>query len=249
MNDYSWVPRVFAALDPHIANLLKNRNLSLLKVNIACRTLTSEEALGDPGRDDFPLQKGKEKLMQAEIAGFAGQAFTDCPGNFAGTVENILKLLPVNNFNRAAVVASLNALLRSINKIEGTIHCKDSGPRLCSSYLVEEISGRYGRPKIAMVGLQPAMAEALSAVFSLRIVDLDQQNKEKRFNDTLVETEGYSVSELEKWCDLLLVTGSTIINGTIDQFLELKKPVIFFGTTIAGPARLLGLNHFCPLGI
>ena len=47
------------------------------------------------------------------------------------------------------------------------------------------------------------------------------------------------------WCDIALVTGTTMVNGTING-IETEKPVIFFGVTIAGPARLLGLAHFCP---
>ncbi len=240
------IPEVFKALEPHILKILEDRKLSAMQVNILCRTLTPEEALGNPERDDFPLQKGREKLMQAEIGCNKGQAFTDRPGNFDATLEEILKLTPDNNFNRAAIVAALNAALRESNIVERTIHCKDEGPGFCSNDLVEKISTCYGKTKITMVGLQPAMAEALSANFSLRIVDLDQQNNGKRFNDTVVETGPYLVSELEEWSDLLMVTGSTIINGTIDQFISLETPVIFFGTTIAGPAKLLGSKHFCP---
>jgi len=248
MSNQDRIPEAFKALKPHISKILNDEELSSMPVNIACRTLTPEEALGNPSRDDFPLQKGKEKLMQAEIGSSKGQAFTDRPGNFDATLEEILKLTPDNNFNRAAIIAALNAVLRGGNIVGRTIHCKDDGPRLCSSELVEKISSSYGKPKITMVGLQPAMAEALSANFTLRIVDLDQQNNGKRFNDTVVETGAYPVSELEEWSDLFLVTGSTIVNGTIDQFLHLETPVLFFGTTIAGPAKLLGLKHFCPRG-
>ncbi len=144
------------------------------------------------------------------------------------------------------MIATLNAAMCSTGEISNTIHCKDEGPRQCSMELVEYIARQYDHPKIAMFGLQPAMAEALSAVFLLRIFDLDQQNEGKVFNNSAVETGKYSLQKLEEWCDLFLVTGSTIVNGTIDHFLEREKPVIFYGTTIVGPARLLGLKHFCP---
>jgi len=49
------------------------------------------------------------------------------------------------------------------------------------------------------------------------------------------------------WCDVALVTGTTIVNNTIDQF-KISKPVIFYGVTISGVAKLLGLNHFCYYG-
>ena len=50
-----------------------------------------------------------------------------------------------------------------------------------------------------------------------------------------------------EWCDIALVTGTTIVNNTIDQF-RISKPAIFFGVTITGAAYLLGLNTFCYYG-
>jgi hypothetical protein len=44
-----------------------------------------------------------------------------------------------------------------------------------------------------------------------------------------------------------VVTGTTIANDTIGQF-QISKPVIFYGVTISGAAKLLGLNHFCAFG-
>jgi len=49
------------------------------------------------------------------------------------------------------------------------------------------------------------------------------------------------------WCDIVLVTGTTVVNNTINQF-RLAKPVIFYGITISGVAGLLGLDHFCYCG-
>lgn len=246
MEEANAIPHVFQLLREKIDQIIVDQELSEQKVNITCRTLTPEEALGNPGRDDFPLQRGKEKLMQAEIGPYAGQAFTDRPGNLSGTVQEILSLPPVNNYNRAAIVATLNALLRKRDQVDNTVHCKDDDPRLCSEDLVVFLQKKYGSPRVVLIGLQPAMAETLSANFTMRIMDLDPENKGKIFNGVTVETGSYSVAELADWADLFLVTGSTIVNGSIDQFIELKKPVLYFGTTIAGPAELLGLERICP---
>lgn len=67
----------------HICQELKNRALQLCTrhnllnemVSVTARTLTPEEAIGNPEGDDFPLQKGRERLMQAEFRGAFGQAF------------------------------------------------------------------------------------------------------------------------------------------------------------------------------
>jgi hypothetical protein len=48
--------------------------------------LSSREAIGELDRDDFPLLRGKEVLMQAVYRGSAGQAFTSVSGSFKGTL-------------------------------------------------------------------------------------------------------------------------------------------------------------------
>jgi hypothetical protein len=48
----------------------------------------------------------------------------------------------------------------------------------------------------------------------------------------------------------MLITGSTLVNGTIDGLMESalrhQKRAVFYGTTIAGAAYLLGLERLCP---
>jgi len=44
-----------------------------------------------------------------------------------------------------------------------------------------------------------------------------------------------------------VVTGTTVVNDTIDQF-RISKPAVFYGITISGAAKLAGLNSFCPFG-
>ena len=48
------------------------------------------------------------------------------------------------------------------------------------------------------------------------------------------------------WADLLLATGTTLVNGTLMGPWLGNKPVIFYGTTIAGAAHLMGWERFCP---
>jgi hypothetical protein len=43
---------------------------------VISRPLSVSEAIGDTGREDFPIIRGKEVLMQAVYRGAIGQAFT-----------------------------------------------------------------------------------------------------------------------------------------------------------------------------
>jgi len=75
-----------------VYELCKAQNLLTQPVRVRARALSTEEAIGNPEANDFPLQKGKEKLMQAEFFDAVGQAFTDRYGDFDGVLENVLQM-------------------------------------------------------------------------------------------------------------------------------------------------------------
>ncbi len=237
---------VFDRIKQEARPLLEPRDLMSRRIRVKARALTTEEAIGNPEGDDFPLQQGKERLMQAELDGALGQAYTDRYGDFEGTLAEVFDMPLTNNFRRAVFVSTLNAVLRSLGLAEKTIHCRDQGPGLCAAELSQHIQDRYGRGRIAQVGLQPAMVEALAAALPLRVLDLDPDNvgTEKRG----VRIEGPDArEEVIAWADLLLVTGTTLVNDTIEDFLD-HKPVLFYGSTIAGAAALMGWDRFCGQG-
>lgn len=187
--------------------------------------------------------------MQACFGSSYGQAFTDMPNTFSGKLKELTTMPLKTNYERAVFISGLNAVLRELKMADRTIHCKDDGPKKCSLELAEMIEKEYGKPKIALFGLQPAMAEILSNKFLLWIFDLDQDNIGKNKFGAVIENGMCEIAEVEAWADLFLVTGSTLCNGSITDFLQIKKPVIFFGTTISGTAGLVGLNRFCPQSV
>jgi hypothetical protein len=235
--------KVYDDLQNKILQLCQENNLLDEKIIIRARTLTSEEAIGNPEGDDFPLQKGKERLMQAEFLGALGQAFTDRFGDFEGTLDEIFSMPLENNYRRAVFVAALNAVLRHLGLIEGTIHCRDRGPTECAAHMASYIKERFGRVKVTQVGFQPRIAQALAEAFPFRLLDLDPDNIGQKKVGVIVEGPE-ATGEGVDWADLLLVTGTTLTNDTIGRFLT-GKPVIFYGTTIAGAAHLMGWNRFC----
>jgi hypothetical protein len=214
------------------------------KIHIRARALSTKEAIGNPEHQDFPIQKGKEKLMQADFMDAGGQAFTDMYGDYEGTLEAVVRLPMENNHQRAVFVASLNAVLRHLGRIGGTIHCRDGEPVDCGKALVPYLKDRYSGARIAQVGFQPRMVENLAAVHPLRVLDMDPDNiGTPKFGVTIESAE--DTEEAVEWADLLLVTGTVLANGTITPLLG-KKPIIFYGTTVAGAAYLMGWERFCP---
>lgn len=228
------------------SEIIDERGLGSEEIRVIARTLTPEEAIGNPDDLDYPIQKGKERLMQAEFKGALGQAFTDRFGDFAGSLSQVVQMEFNNNFRRAIFIATVNAVMRHLGMVEKTIHCRDQDPILCARELVAYIQKNFGTPRVALVGLQPRMLEALSDKFEVRATDLDTENIGKRKFGVMIDSPEKTENNLN-WCDVAIVTGTTLVNDTIGVFVT-QKPVIFFGVSIAGPARLLGLSRFCPCG-
>ncbi len=228
-------------------NLIKEKDLMSSKVEVvSARTLTPPEVIGRPERDDFPLLKGKEVMIQADFKGILGQAFTDTPGNYSGTLKEIFDISLDNNFERAVFIATLNAVLRYLNYISKTVHCKDKEPGECAAHLVDYIKERFGNPRIAFIGMQPAMVEALAAQFEIRVVDLDPDNVGQKKCGVLIEDAAHT-KEILSWADVILATGTTVVNDALTPLL-IETPIIFYGVTIAGVAYLKGYEQYCFCG-
>lgn len=238
---------IYDKLKIELKKILEDNNLSEESIVINSKTLTSEEAIGITERKDFPILTGKEIMLQAEFKGAIGQAFTSAPTVFKGTLSEIVNLdLESDDHAKGLFIASLNAIMRYLDKTDRTIHCKNDEPELCAKEFKEELKAEYRDAKIAIIGYQPAILENLSKDFNVRLLDLSPENIGKEKFGVIIEDgiKDYDEVVLD-WADMVLCTGSTIANGSIVHFLDIGKPVIFFGTTIAGASEILGLKRLC----
>jgi len=238
---------LYEILKREFLNILADENLLTEKIEIISKSLTAEEAIGITKRKDFPIITGNEIMLQADCRGAKGQAFTDSPAVYKGTLAEICDMDLENDAHAAGLfIASLNAVMKYLGEADCTVHCKSEGPEKCAKDIVEYIKENYDNPKIALIGYQPAMLENLSKKFSLRVLDLNPVNVGAMRYGVKVEHGISTFDEVVKeWADLVLCTGSTICNGTIVNFIGLDKPVLFFGTTLSGAAPILGLNRLC----
>jgi hypothetical protein len=226
------------------ADIVNENKLSDEIVSVTSQTLFPEEVIGNPEDDDNSIRKGRKRMMVAEFKGSYGQSFTDMFGGYEGEISRILDVPLDNSFARSVFISTVNAVMRHLQLIDKTMHCKDKGPKTCCRELVSYIKKEYDNPRIALVGLQPRMLKALSEEFQLRVTDLDEENIGRQKFGIVIDSPEQTEANLN-WCDIALVTGTTLVNDTIDAF-KIEKPTIFFGVSIAGPAHLLGLTHFCP---
>ena len=217
-------------------------------IEISCKALSAIEAIGNPERKDYPLLQGKEVLLEADYRGFKGQAYTDSPSNFSGSIKDILNLDINKETCRAILIATINAVLRSLNNEINTKHCKDEEPTECAHNINNFLLNK-GYKKILMIGFQPAIADALKNNFEFIVLDRNKENIGKKKNGVFIE-DGYENSDyLYDKVDVILSTGSTIVNGSIFDIIDkaklYNKDLYFYGTTIAGASILLGLNRLC----
>jgi len=244
---------MYAELKRALNDIAAENSLLESEVNITAKILTPEEAIGKTERRDFPLLQGRESLIQADFKGALGQAFTDTPKTFRGRLKEILKLRLTDNGKRALFVATLNALLRYKCIINDTVHCKDNGPELCAGEMAGAIIEKYGPDiNIGIVGFQPAIIDNFSKRLSaenLKVTDLDKDNINRIKYGVTVWDGRKMTEELIKTCDVILATGSTIVNDSLSQLISLsgkyQKPLYLYGTTIAGASKLLNLKRLC----
>ncbi len=194
---------------------------------------------------DYPLMKGKEFLLRADFKGFLGDAFTNKLVEFEGKLKDIL-----NMENPAVIISTLNAVMRYLNLIDKTVHCQKDEPEKCAKRLVDFLKNLKFN-KLGVIGFQPAFVKTLVENFSsdrVYVTDMNPENIGKTKYGAKILSEKDNEYLFQK-CDLILATGSSVVNGTFWDIYDLskkyKKRVIFYGTSIAGIAKLLNLERFC----
>jgi hypothetical protein len=149
----------------------------------------------------------------------------------------------------------MNAVLRALGQVTGTNHCCDEDPVNCGPEIAGQLEARFGSKRFGLVGLQPAILKALVNHFTregVRVVDLNPDNIGSPKYGIEVWDGQNDLLRLVEWSEVGLITGSSIVNGTIDEIIKrfkgYGKPTVFFGNTISGVAALLDLDRLCPFG-
>ncbi len=230
-------------------------NLLDAEVAVSVTPLTSEQAIGRPSRQDFPIVEGKERLVEAVVNGAKGHAFTDSPRDYSGTLREALGLELSSNHNRAVFIAVLNATLHSLGMLDTSLHCRDDDPEKCAKELARHVRDKWGKVGVGLVGFNPAIAEALVESFgaeNVRITDLNRKNVETLKFGVTVWDGRTRTEELIGRSDVVLVTGTTLVNGTFDTIWDCihsyRREYIVYGVTGAGVCELMNLSRMCPYG-
>jgi hypothetical protein len=232
--------------------LVHELGLGEQNVQITVATLSSQEAIGNPNRDDYALLEGKEVMIEAQFQGSFGQAFTDRPQGFQGQLKTVLGLNLGTKHNRAILIATLNAVMANQGMVTGTRHCRDEEPEECAGEITKNLLGRFGKITVGLVGYQPAILEHLIAAFgsdNIRCTDLNPKNVASQKFGVEIWNGRETTQELIQWSDVVLVTSSTMVNNTFDgiqkEAISQGKHLITFGVTGAGISALTDVERLC----
>ena len=243
---------ILEELRQKIGDLVKGNGLSGTTVRVRLGTLTTQQAIGEPERKDYPLLEGKEVMIEAELNGHSGQAFTDTPHDFTGTLDDILTMDLDTNRARAVLIASANAVVASLGLVDRVRHCRDEEPETCALELAGKLKDEFGQVRIGMIGLQPAILDHLVRVFGgddVVCTDLARKNIGTVKYGAKIWDGHTRTEELITRSDIILATSSTIVNNTFDHISQItreqNKELIIFGVTGAAAAFLCDVRRMC----
>ncbi len=235
---------IYKQMQEELRALAEDKEILGSTIEVSCKALSAVEAIGNTEHDDYPINKGKEVMVEADYCGAKGQAFTDHYGKGVFKIADLITMELQTNRDRASFIAAINAIWKYYGKAEKTVHCRDNEPLDCAA----ELPKHYDfTKKTLLIGLQPRFLEVLAKNGEVRALDLDKDNIGTVKSGIEIE-DGAKFSEVLDWSEQIFATGSTLCNGTIEDILNCGKPVTFFGVTIAAAADILGLHTYCFCG-
>lgn len=235
---------LYEELKAVLRSKMHEHDLTGYNISVRFNALSASQAIGTPGHEDYPIMKGKEVMVEAVFEGSRGQAFTNEFKNADYLIDDLVDIRLDSNGNRASFIAGLNAVSKYLNLCDKTIHCRNNEPKECARYLYQYIGQAK---KVLLVGYQPRFVEELTQFCTVRVVDMDEDNIGLEACGVRIESPEKTAGCIE-WCDSILATGSTVVNGTIENILNQDKPVLFYGVTVSAAASLCDLNRFCHCG-
>ncbi|MCS3901258.1 Rossmann-like domain-containing protein [Methanococcus voltae] len=202
---------------------------------------------------DYPLLNGKEFLLRAFFKNSVGDAFTTLENlsEFNGSISEV-----IDSNDNQRILATFNAIMEYLKKTDKTKHCEGSDPEKCAEELAKHIlkTNDQENLKIGIIGYHPAIIKQMVKTFGAENVlntDMDINNIGRMKNGIFVMHADMNEYLIEN-SDIILATGSTTANGTIIGLINLaeknNKKIIFYGTTVAGFAKLYPIERFCAYG-
>jgi len=244
--------KIFDQTRERFSDIISRRGLGRERIQVTVGPISAEQAIGNPSRNDYPLLEGKEVMVEAQFRDSFGHAFTDRPRTFEGTINDLLNLNPEISSDRAVFFSAVNAVTAELGIVTGTRHCRDEEPEKCAFQIARDLFDRFQRATVGIIGYQPAILDNLVQKFGsdrVRCSDLNPNNIGSLKSGSRLLDGRTDNAALIKSCNPVLVTSSTIVNGSFDdihqEVLSQGKHIIIFGVTGAAVSALLDMERMC----
>ena len=201
-----------------------------------------------PENDPPGLVSKPEYRVTAFFRDSAGEAYTECPQAFEGTLREALDLPVSERGISGAALAAINAVMHDLDLCPGAFPDDEQAHARYADALFRHVSERFGKDHIVLVGYDGYIVKKfVEEGMDFWTLDRNPDNITKnRFEHVIVNSGKYNREACFAWGKVILLTGSSLCNGTAVQYLDQGVPILFYGITCAGAATLLGLDWFPP---
>lgn len=211
-----------------------------------------EKTLIPEGDPPSTVSRPEHCVTASLSGGGCGQAYTEKPSAFQGTLKEALEIPPSEREGISAVtMAALNAAMDRLSLCQGIFPEEDEAKSAYADALCRYITEQYGKEKkIILVGYDGYIVKRfMDEGLEFWTMDRDPGNiAQNRFHHVVVNNAKRNRESSFVWGELFVITGSTLCNGTITHYLGSGKELLFYGITCAGAATILKLPWFDPKG-
>lgn len=237
-----------------LRGLVREHGLGEQVVTVVTRPSATQESTGEGIREEYALTHGDVVLVEATFSGAIGQALSDEPAQFSGTLDQALDIRLDTNGQRALFVATANAILAHLGLVRGTCHCEYPSVRECGWRVASSLWGEYPGADVGLIGFQRGFVEGLVEVFGtdrVHVADLAPENLGRKEHGVPIGDSAQDTKAIIESSDVVLVSGAMVVAGALEGILktasEVQTPIILYGATAAAPAYLYNLPRVCPL--
>ena len=219
---------------------------ALLDLPVRILADTEPEQTLRPDGDTPSSVSRPEYRVTAILLDHHGEAYTEHPMDFDGTLREALTLPCSDDGIDARTIAALNAAMSVLGQCPGTFSDDPAVHQQYADAICNYLIRNYGRSHIILVGYDGYFVKRfMEEELDFWTMDRDPDHITKdRFNHVIVNSGKYNRESCFAWGKIFVITGSTLCNGTITQYLDQGKDLLFYGITCAGASRLVPLPWF-----
>ena len=221
---------------------------ALLNETVSVTPSAEPEKTLRPENDPPSTVARPEYCVTATLCGVKGEAYTEEPTGFSGTLRQALHILPTEKGISAVTIAALNAAVNYLGLAPGTFPEGEEAHFRYADALCRYVTEHFGKSNIILVGYDGYLVKRfVEEGLDFWTMDRDPDHiSQNRFHHVVVNNAKRNRESSFVWGKYFIVTGSTLCNGTILPYLDSDKEVLFYGITGAGAATLLHLPWFSP---